>query len=122
MLVDCTLSTIASSPEFQSPSTTSTLDSQEEARRQSVYDAVASKSSGDRFRNHSKVDARTGRRKTSRPVAPETVLANRWSRQIKRNGEAVGGADDNEDVALMKAGLVVPSHRNEALPDSVCDL
>ena len=115
-------SIIASSQEFPSPSTTSTLNSQKGVRHQSLYDAVASQSGGDRFRNSSRVDARTGKHKTSRPVAPETVLASRWSRQVKRKREANGGADGNEDVKLMEAGLLVPSHRNEALPDSVCDL
>jgi hypothetical protein len=54
-------------------------------------------------------------------VPPESVLASRWRRQTKSSGD--GGDDDiqreNEDVKLMQAGLIVPSHRNEALPDSV---
>jgi len=115
-------SIIASSPDFPSPSTTSALNSQKGIRHQSLYDAVTSQSGGDRFRNPSKVDHRTGKHKTSRPVAPETVLAGRWRRQVKRKGGVDGDVDDNEDVKLMEVGLGVPSHRNETLPDSVCDL
>jgi hypothetical protein len=117
-------SIIASSPEFPSPSTTSILNSPKGVRHQSLYDTVSGQSSVDRFLNLSKVDARTGKHKPSLPVAPETVLTNRWNRQIKRKREVNGGTDYNEDedVKLMETGLVVPSRRNETLPDSVCDL
>jgi hypothetical protein len=85
-----------------------------------VYDAVAGQAYQDRFLDASHVIKRTGKHRALRPNPPETVLASRWRRQRKRNrkGDLIDD-DDEDDVKLMKTGLVVPSHRNEALPDSV---
>jgi hypothetical protein len=86
-----------------------------------VYDAVAGQTYQDRFINSSLVIKTTGKRRALRPNPPETILASRWRRQRKRNrnGDLIENDDEEDDVKMMKAGLVVPSHRNEALPDSV---
>ena len=52
----------------------------------------------------------------TRAVPPETILASRWQHKLRRAGVV---KQDIDDVKMMQAGLVVPSLRNEALPDSV---
>lgn len=86
-----------------------------------MYNAVSGQAYQDRFLDPSHVIKRTGKHRALRPNPPETVLASRWRRQRKRNrkGDLIDDDDEDDDVKLMKSGLVVPSHRNEALPDSV---
>ena len=91
-------------------------------RHQSVYDAVAGKSRHDRLLNPSDGNKRR-KRSSSRAAPPESVLASRWHRQLKRLREEDDDVDEDPDddvKKLTQAGLVVPSRRNEALPDSVC--
>ena len=104
---------IASSSESESPSPSlpSSPEPRKEVRYQSLYDAVADRSRKDRFLNPP-----SSKTAPSRAAAPETILASRWRRQLQRSGENVL---EDEDVKLSEAGLVVPSDRNEGLPDSV---
>ena len=64
------------------------------------------------------------RNKTARAVPPESLLAHRWRTQAgrARTNPVVVESDtgeEEEDVKMMLAGLIVPSHRSDALPDSV---
>lgn len=124
-ILQCSHSTIASS-ESSSPSasTASFILVKRPRQNQSLYDAVAGNSREDRFLN----SRRTDRPRTSRAVPPETVLAYRWrrNRQAKRDDdededeeleELMG--DEDEDVKMMQAELLVPSDSNGALPHSV---
>jgi hypothetical protein len=129
-LLQCPHSTIASS-ESSSPSasTASFIPVKRPRQNQSLYDAVAGNSREDRFLKSPLVRT-TARPRTSRAVPPETVLAYRWrrNRQPKRDDdedededeeleELMG--DEDEDVKMMQAGLLVPSDSNGALPHSV---
>jgi len=127
-ILQCPHSTIASS-ESSSPSasTASFIPVKRPRQNQSLYDAVAGNSREDRFLN-SHVVRRTDRPRTSRTVPPETVLAYRWrrNRQAKRDDDKDEDeeleelmVDEDEDVKMMQAGLLVPSDSNEALPHSV---
>ena len=117
-------STIDSLPGSPSPSTVSTVSTRStrrETRHRTLYDAVARKSQEDRFLNISNVNKQTGRHSATRAVGPDSILAYKWRRtQAKANGKGDEELEDL-DVRLMQAGLVVPSQRNEALPDSVGD-
>ena len=93
---------------------------------QSLYDAVARGSQPDRYLRHRKVNAKSGKRHSGRPVAPEEVLANRWGRQLKRIGKQNEGEDGDghdaeidQNTKLVQNGLVLSGERDEALPDSV---
>jgi hypothetical protein len=110
---------MASTSESSSSSPAPSSDTHEQVRSQSLYDAVAKRSRADRFLNPSSVNQRTGKHHSTRHAPPETVLADRWRRQLKRSREDDATDDESEDIKLMKAELVVPSHRNEALPNSV---
>lgn len=101
-----------------SSSPTGSSDAHRQVRHQSLYDAVAKKSHADRFLDQSNAK-KSGKHRSARSAPPETVLAERWRRQVKRNRGGDVTDDENEDIKLMKAELVVPSHRNEALPNSV---
>ena len=115
-----------SSPSTPSPSrrqssdapTSTTRKPLTKQRRQTVYDAVARKSAPDRFLNAKKRNPRSGKLGSTRPVPPETILAYRWRQQLQH----AKIPDRVDDVSMMQAGLVVPSHRNPALPDSVLSL
>ena len=98
-----------------SPTTTTSTPTTPLRRKQTVYDAVARKSGHDRFLYSSKSISKTGKFVHTHAVPPETILASRWQHQLRR----AGVADEIDDVKMMQAGLVVPSQRNEALPDSV---
>lgn len=129
-ILQCPHSTIASSKSSSpSASTASFIPVKRPRQNQSLYDAVAGNSREDRFLKSPLVRT-TARPRTSRAVPPETVLAYRWrrNRQPKRDDdedededeeleELMG--DEDEDVKMMQAGLLVPSDSNGALPHSV---
>jgi hypothetical protein len=91
-------------------------------RIQSVYDVVAGRSLLDRFAPTAIEERAPG--KSRRPpllldtAPPEDVLGYRWRGQTGKK-RASDVDDDEEDIKLMQAGLIVPSERNAALPDSV---
>jgi len=88
-----------------------------ERKDQSLYDAVADRSYYDRFINPTQYDRRTGKHRTTKAVAPESVLLDRIQQKLKRKGERIQAED--VDTTLSQLGLAIPSERNEALPDSV---
>ena len=113
--------TIASSESSSPSATTASFIPVEGPRQnQSLYDAVAGNSREDRFLNSLLVRGTTDRPGTSRAAAPETVLACRWrrNRQAKRDDDEDEDeeleelmVDEDEDVKMMQAGLLVPSDR-----------
>jgi hypothetical protein len=117
--VDTIDSSSESSFDTPSPSLTTSSEPPKQVRYQSLYDAVADRSKADRFRDPSKVDPRTGKHPYTRAAAPESVLAGRWRKQTKRTGKEVEEEEEDVGVKMARAGLLVPSHRDEALPDSV---
>lgn len=84
-------------------------------RQQTIYDAVARKSCRDRFLYSNKSISKPGKYVHTRAVPPETILASRWQLQLRHAGRH----EEIDDVKLMQAGLVIPSQRDEALPNSV---
>jgi hypothetical protein len=86
-------------------------------RRQTLYDATAERSRKDRFVDLHGRDRRTQKPVSTKPVSPDVILSSRWQRALKRQKADI--ESDEEEVRLMQAGLVVPSERHEALPDSV---
>lgn len=115
---DFTIDSLPGSPSPSTVSTASTRSTRKETRHRTLYDAVARKSREDRFLNVSKVNKQTGRHSATRAVGPDSILAYKWRTQAKANGKGDEELEDL-DVRLMQAGLVVPSQRNDALPDSV---
>jgi hypothetical protein len=111
--------------ETESPGPSSDLSSDSDVKRriQTVYDAVAGRSLVDRFAPISTVqDKAPGSRGLRFPIdsaAPETVLAHRWLRQSKKRKVGLEDDPDELDTKLMQAGLIVPSLKSKALPDSV---
>ena len=120
-----TTSTIASSSEsadeasFTDPPEPGNSSFPRKRRHQTLYDVVANRSRHDRFVNPNQYSKKTGKHNKTRPVPPESVLVNRWRQQLKYKNVSKGFDEEDEQVELSQAGLIIPATPNNALPDSV---